>query len=197
MASAGGYNPEPVDVPDRCELIIGKITKIRRPTAYSQVVVNRLNRLLNRDETNCWRGRPRIGMYFRVPTPDDPTRIRRAQIAIISFDTSPVSKPLSYTGNAVDFVPELITEVVSPTDDAEDVIEKMRDYLRVGVRSVWIVYPRSREIHCFDADGTAHLTPQPISSMALPYCPVLALLSNRSSRQSFPARFPSRKTTNR
>jgi Uma2 family endonuclease len=45
-----------------------------------------------------------------------------------------------------DGVPDLAVEVVSPGDTAEEVEEKILDYLEAGVRLLWIVNPRTRTV---------------------------------------------------
>lgn len=49
--------------------------------------------------------------------------------------------------------PDLVVEVVSTHDEAEDVEEKVRDYLRAGECRVWVAYPRTRIIHVRRPDG--------------------------------------------
>lgn len=43
--------------------------------------------------------------------------------------------------------PTLAVEVVSPDDDAEDLLKRTRDYLRAGSEQVWVAYPSEREVH--------------------------------------------------
>jgi Uma2 family endonuclease len=49
--------------------------------------------------------------------------------------------------------PDLAVEIVSPTDSAEVIREKVRDYLIAGTRLVWVIYPRSREVVAHTPDG--------------------------------------------
>ena len=42
--------------------------------------------------------------------------------------------------------PDLAVEVVSPHDRAEDVHDKVREYLAAGARLVWVLWPRSRAV---------------------------------------------------
>ena len=50
--------------------------------------------------------------------------------------------------------PDLVWEVVSPTDLAENVQKKARDYLAAGVRLVWVVYPLTRHVDVYRIDGS-------------------------------------------
>ena len=49
--------------------------------------------------------------------------------------------------------PELAIEVVSPTDLAEELRQKVKQYLAAGAKAVWIFYPKTREVQVFRADG--------------------------------------------
>lgn len=51
--------------------------------------------------------------------------------------------------------PALAIEVVSPTDLAEDLRRKVEQYLAAGSKSVWVFYPKSREVQVFRADGAS------------------------------------------
>jgi Uma2 family endonuclease len=48
--------------------------------------------------------------------------------------------------------PALAIEVVSPTDLAEELTQKVRQYLAAGVKAVWVFYPKTREVQVFRAD---------------------------------------------
>ena len=49
--------------------------------------------------------------------------------------------------------PALAIEVVSPTDLAEELRQKVKQYLATGVKVVWVFYPKTREVQVFRADG--------------------------------------------
>ncbi|MBI1903911.1 MAG: Uma2 family endonuclease [Planctomycetia bacterium] len=52
-----------------------------------------------------------------------------------------------------ELAPDLAVEVVSPSDAAELIREKVREYLSAGTRLVWVIYPRSREVVAHTPDG--------------------------------------------
>ena len=54
-----------------------------------------------------------------------------------------------------EFAPDLAVEVVSPTETAEEIREKVRDYLAAGTPLVWVIYPRAQEIVVHTSDGIA------------------------------------------
>ena len=53
------------------------------------------------------------------------------------------------------FAPDLVAEAISPNDLAESVQEKIADYLKAGVRLVWIIYPGSRMAVVHAPNGAA------------------------------------------
>ena len=88
-----------------------------------------------------------FGMQFSLP--DDPRQIRGAdgvyvpadQLARVSWDEE------AYFPE----VPALVVEVISPSETAADMNEKVQDYLAGGARRVWCVYPSRSTIHVHDA----------------------------------------------
>jgi Uma2 family endonuclease len=54
-----------------------------------------------------------------------------------------------------ELAPDLAVEIVSPGDSAEEVREKVRDYLAAGTRLVWVIYPRTEEVVVHTPDGLA------------------------------------------
>jgi Uma2 family endonuclease len=49
--------------------------------------------------------------------------------------------------------PALVIEVISPTDLAEELTQKVKQYLAAGVKAVWVFYPKTREVQVFRAGG--------------------------------------------
>jgi Uma2 family endonuclease len=46
----------------------------------------------------------------------------------------------------MDLAPDLVVEVLSPTDRARGVREKVADWLRAGTRLVWVIDPANRSV---------------------------------------------------
>ncbi|MBI5758655.1 MAG: Uma2 family endonuclease [Planctomycetales bacterium] len=51
--------------------------------------------------------------------------------------------------------PDLAVEVVSPSESAAEVHEKVSDFLAAGTPRVWVVYPRSQEVVVYRSDRSA------------------------------------------
>ena len=74
---------------------------------------------------------------------------RRPDIAFISAGRWPIRRPAPRTA-AWEVVPDLVVEVVSPTDRAEDLLGKVREFFEAGTRVAWVVYPVLRVAHIFE-----------------------------------------------
>ena len=51
--------------------------------------------------------------------------------------------------------PDLAIEVVSPSESAADIEEKVELMLEAGSQAVWVVYPKTRTVHVFVPGGSA------------------------------------------
>jgi len=63
-----------------------------------------------------------------------------SDVAFVATDRLP---PRS-TGGFAELAPDLVVEVVSPSDRASDVASKAEMWLDAGVRLVWVVDPQAR-----------------------------------------------------
>ncbi|MCC6445492.1 MAG: Uma2 family endonuclease [Armatimonadetes bacterium] len=45
--------------------------------------------------------------------------------------------------------PDIAVEIVSPSDNAQELETKIAEYFRYGSQRVWVVYPESKHIHCY------------------------------------------------
>lgn len=53
--------------------------------------------------------------------------------------------------------PDLAVEVVSRSETAEDVQDKVDDYLRAGAQLVWVLYPKKKQVVEYLANGQARV----------------------------------------
>lgn len=51
-------------------------------------------------------------------------------------------------------IPDLVVEVVSPNDLAEEVETRLADFLRVGVPLIWVIYPNTRCVRVLRKGGS-------------------------------------------
>lgn len=143
------------ELPDHYEVVNGQVVEISPMSGYAGEIANLIRDELAAFARSSRRGRARNDLLFRIPLTDDPNRNRAPDVAFITYDRWPPNRPLRYRGNPIDVVPNLIVEVASPTDDAEDLLAKAHEYLRAGAELVWIVYPRVRQLYAYSAIGIA------------------------------------------
>jgi Uma2 family endonuclease len=89
-----------------------------------------------------------IGLAFGADAsyrcfPDAPDKVRRPDVSFIRSGRLPGDRvPKGHCPIA----PDLAVEVVSPHDLAEELEDKVAEYLAAGVRLVWIIYPGTRTV---------------------------------------------------
>jgi Uma2 family endonuclease len=78
-----------------------------------------------------------------------PRQVRIPDVSYVAWARFPDRRiPRSGIG---DFAPDLAVEVISLGNTREEMDSKLQDYFRAGVRLVWYVFPREREVHVFTA----------------------------------------------
>ena len=76
----------------------------------------------------------------------EPDVVRAPDAAFVASGRIPeTGVPVSYWP----FAPDLLVEVVSPSDRLADVHVKIADYLASGTRLVWLVEPETRMVHVY------------------------------------------------
>ncbi|RLC58113.1 MAG: Uma2 family endonuclease [Chloroflexota bacterium] len=82
----------------------------------------------------------------------DPDTVRAADVAFVARERiPPEGEPDGYWAIA----PDLVAEVASPYDSATYLQAKVTDWLRAGVRRVWVVYPDTRSVVIHEPSGRA------------------------------------------
>jgi Uma2 family endonuclease len=71
----------------------------------------------------------------------DPDTVRAPDVAFVATERLPPAA----TGGFAELAPDLVVEVVSPSDRASEVASKAAMWLDAGVRLVWVVDPQARQ----------------------------------------------------
>ncbi len=82
------------------------------------------------------------GIYTRR----NPDRVRGMDVAFISYAQLP-RLPAGFLTVA----PELVVEIISPTDRWSDVQTKIEEYLAIGVDFIWVVDPAAHSVRVYRA----------------------------------------------
>jgi Uma2 family endonuclease len=74
---------------------------------------------------------------------------RRPDVAFVSYARWPTS--VVAREPAWNVVPDLVIEIVSPTNLAEEIDRKITDYFQAQVRLVWVFYPDSGRVYVYQS----------------------------------------------
>jgi Uma2 family endonuclease len=150
MSTATIQEPDSVVGDDELyEVIDGRRVRTPPMGVFAVWIASHLYRHLANFATAQHRGHAITEALFHLPAPVN--RDRRPDVAFVSFQRWAKNRPIPRLDNAWDVVPNLTTEVVSPTDTAEELQQKIAEYFRVGVELVWVVYPMQSQIHVYSA----------------------------------------------
>jgi Uma2 family endonuclease len=135
------------------ELVDGKVIVIPRPTEDHSILCLRIAALIQEF------AEPRkLGL---VSCNDSATilnqhNVREPNVAFYSISQVP---PMYVGFYYFEVVPELIVVVISPSDSASYVHEKVVQFLKAGVRLIWVLYPMDRDVVVYHSlDRVQHLT---------------------------------------
>ena len=80
-----------------------------------------------------------------------PDTVREPDVGYISAEKLPLGTRI--TGYS-EVVPDLVVEIVSPSDTVREMYDRACMWLRHGVRLVWVAYPDTRTVDVFRQDAT-------------------------------------------
>jgi Uma2 family endonuclease len=129
------------------EIVNGKVVE-KKMGLYEVHVLNLLDLFLGRFAFDNQLGNVESEMLFKLS--ENSGTQRRPDIAFISYQKWPKGRKYP-SSNAFTIVPDLMIEVVSPTNFANEVDEKVVEYLNAGVRMVWVVYPTTSRVYVHES----------------------------------------------
>lgn len=138
-----------VHLPDkRVELVRGVLV-VREPSGYRHgEVTARLTKVLIDYADAHDLGHVLAGdSGFKLAS--NPDTVRGPDVAFIRRERLPHPSPVGYAGLA----PDLVVEVLSPSDRAGEVLSKVADWLNAGTTLVWVVDPERRLVRVYRQDG--------------------------------------------
>lgn len=132
------------------ELVRGQEVELPFLSARAGVVVAEIAARLKQWEDRKAQGC--VGLRAGCILRRNPDTMRAPKVWFICADHVP---PTGVPDTFWHIAPDLAVEVVSPSESAADVQEKVHDYLSAGTRLMWVVYPRSQQVVAHTADGMA------------------------------------------
>ncbi|MEO0414162.1 MAG: Uma2 family endonuclease [Verrucomicrobiota bacterium] len=89
-----------------------------------------------------------------IRTKNKPATARGAEVVCISHET--YSK-VSAKGKVIDVGPELVIEIISPSNTFSNIQTKIREYFQIGSTEVWTVDPEVNTITAYDAPNQCRI----------------------------------------
>jgi Uma2 family endonuclease len=136
----------------RLELVRGRVVREPRPAFLHARVLARLVHLLERhlEATDEARVFVDPGVVLSVAPPT----VRGPDLAVVLTERLPGNQ---YPSGPWKLIPDLAVEVVSPSNSAMELHQKVVEYLEAGVPLVWVVDPSARTVTTYRGDGGARL----------------------------------------
>ncbi len=135
----------------RYELDEGELIVTPSPAPRHNVVVSRLLRALASFIEGHGLGAVFIETDFQLTA----NTVRRPDVAVLARSAL---KDFDIDRVPIQGAPTLAVEVISPGNDAQDIVKKTRQYMGAGCEAVWLVYPKLRVVEIHDAAGVRYVT---------------------------------------
>jgi Uma2 family endonuclease len=135
---------------DRYELVEGQLVEIEPMGARAGWIAGRVLSSLNaysQHGRNGWAFPSDAGIRCY---PDDPEKVRKPDVFFVARGRLPKEE---IPDGFVPVVPEVVVEVISPTDRYFAVTDKVQEYLDAGVKLVWVVHPEQQTVMVYRATG--------------------------------------------
>jgi Uma2 family endonuclease len=152
------------ELPDLYEVVNGQVVESEMSVKSAVIASRILKRISSFSESR------NLGEAFGevlIAMPDRFEHNRRPDVSYFSYTKLPKGEDFP-NDNALDVVPDLCVEVVSPrfgsrlaakpqiasNSDVESLLEKVEEYFEAGVTAVWVVYPNRQTVDCYASPTT-------------------------------------------
>jgi Uma2 family endonuclease len=135
------------EIKARYDILDGVMTMAPAPTLGHQKILGQLYSMLFQ-----FASEHELGQVFFAPVDviiqRDPLRTRQPDLLFVSNEHTGI------LGDQVNGAPDLVAEILSPSNTRSDLEAKLADYATLGVMECWLVSPEARSIEVLTlADG--------------------------------------------
>jgi len=133
------------------ELVRGEVRPLMSPGGEHGIFALNLGTLLR-----LWVGQAggRAGVESGFKLSTNPDSVRGPDVYYVRPEHIPATgAPKAFWNRA----PDLAVEIVSPSERAGALLEKVNDYLEGGTQLVWLVYPELQQVVAYTPDDTARV----------------------------------------
>jgi Uma2 family endonuclease len=81
---------------------------------------------------------------------------RRPDVAFVSYERWPRQRRVPHA-EGWEVVPNLVVEVISPSDRGENIVDKVAEYFRAGVECVWVVFPTQAQVYVYESPTRVYI----------------------------------------
>jgi Uma2 family endonuclease len=139
--------PLPADG-SRTELVQGEVVTMSPPSFLHGLVQLQIGHLLKLHISKTKSGRATV--ESGVLTELGPDTVHGPAVAYWSYATLPADQvPVVFSNVA----PDLVAEVVSPSNSRKDIATKVREYFKLGAKMIWVVDPEERTATVYRKPG--------------------------------------------
>ncbi len=139
------YLQEP-ESKQRREIVDGEVVMAAAPTLYHQTTSGDVYRPLHRFVSEN-----RLGGVWYAPVDvvveQEPVRVRQPDIVFVSNERADI------LGDRINGGPDLVVEILSPSNSRTDIESKLADYARIDVRECWLVSKEARTVEVLRLEG--------------------------------------------
>ena len=138
------------EIKQRYDIVDGVMQMAPSPTPTHQWIMQRIFLKLN-----SFVEHRALGVVLVAPVDlmvqRAPLRTRQPDILYLSAERSGVSGPAELRGlQFLETSPDLVVEVLSPSNSRGDIEERLADYKRIGVLECWLVSPEAETLEVLD-----------------------------------------------
>ncbi|MBI1345698.1 Uma2 family endonuclease [bacterium] len=127
------------------EVVHGEYREVEPTSAFASLLANILLRYMTNAAHSSGVGIAVMEVLFTLRR--EPLLRRQPDVALVHY--ARWSAGPAKVGAAWDTVPNLAVEVVSPGNTAEEIDQKIVDYISNGVELVWVLYPESQRMYVY------------------------------------------------
>ncbi len=131
---------------EQAELVEGEIVEYMRPTPEHGEITLNLGSMLRAWNQEHKAGRAGTDGGFILGR--NPDKVRGPDVWFVSNERIPEN-----TQRFWEVAPDLVAEIISPSDTANVIKGKLNDYFAAGTQVVWLVYPLYREVEVYVTSG--------------------------------------------
>ena len=120
----------------RCEIVDGEMV-VAGPSLYHQMISGNIH-----DPLRAFVRGNTLGVVVFAPVDvvvqQEPLRVRQPDLLFVSNERAEI------LGDRIEGGPDLVVEIISPSNTWSDIEGGLADYATIGVRECWLVYPQIR-----------------------------------------------------